>query len=104
MSIDKCPKCAGVWFDPGELDLIRRAIHDTESGNFAADLMMRMAIGKYYRGFSEPVATAKALLDAMLWQVYPELVENLCTRWGYSAILDGRNVDEAETELRSNDV
>ena len=43
--MDKCPKCGGVWLDPGELDLIEKAIHDAEAGNFASGFLLGMTIG-----------------------------------------------------------
>ena len=29
--IDRCPKCKGVWLDPGELDVMKKAIFQTWS-------------------------------------------------------------------------
>jgi Zn-finger nucleic acid-binding protein len=43
---DKCPKCGGVWLDPGELDLIKRAIQDASAGDFATGFVIGMSAGQ----------------------------------------------------------
>lgn len=43
--IDRCPKCKGVWLDPGELDVIRKAIENGAGGDFTTGLMLGMVLG-----------------------------------------------------------
>lgn len=37
VEVDECPKCAGIWLDPGELDAIRNLFPSEEAKNAAAD-------------------------------------------------------------------
>lgn len=37
VEIDECPKCAGIWLDPGELHAIRSLFASEEAKNSAAD-------------------------------------------------------------------
>lgn len=32
VEVDKCPKCGGVWLDPGELDLLLKRAHGSKNG------------------------------------------------------------------------
>lgn len=42
--IDRCPSCAGVWLDSGELDLIKKGIESGAPDNFATGFLMGMFI------------------------------------------------------------
>lgn len=43
--IDRCPSCAGVWLDGGELDLVKKGIKAGAPDNFATGFMRGMAVG-----------------------------------------------------------
>jgi hypothetical protein len=43
--VDRCSSCGGVWLDPGELDLIKKAFEQGAGGQYAMGLVTGMAIG-----------------------------------------------------------
>ena len=43
--VDRCSKCGGVWLEPGELELINKAIKDGASAQYMYGLAAGMAIG-----------------------------------------------------------
>jgi len=42
--VDKCPKCRGVWFDGGELDLLKEAIEAGGGGDLATEMLTGIAV------------------------------------------------------------
>jgi len=43
--IDRCENCGGVWFDGGELDVLKKAIESGAGGDFATGMVVGMVIG-----------------------------------------------------------
>ena len=42
--VDKCPMCRGVWFDGGELDLLKEAIEAGGGGDLATEMLTEIAV------------------------------------------------------------
>jgi hypothetical protein len=42
--VDRCTKCAGVWLDPGELELIKKAIKEGADAQYLYGMAMGIAI------------------------------------------------------------
>lgn len=43
--IDRCPTCAGVWLDSGELELVKKRIEAGVPDNFATGFVVGMIVG-----------------------------------------------------------
>jgi hypothetical protein len=43
--IDRCPSCAGVWLDSGELELVKKGIEAGGGGDFASGFIVGMLVG-----------------------------------------------------------
>jgi hypothetical protein len=43
--IDRCPACAGVWLDSGELELVKKAIAAGAPDNFTPGFVLGMMVG-----------------------------------------------------------
>lgn len=41
--IDRCPECAGVWLDGGELEIIQATLEDERLRDHAIRVLLRMA-------------------------------------------------------------
>jgi hypothetical protein len=42
--IDRCPQCAGVWLDNGELDLVKKGIESGAPDDFGTGFLLGMII------------------------------------------------------------
>ena len=42
--IDKCPSCAGVWLDGGEVEIVRRRAADSGGSDFTSGFFLGMGL------------------------------------------------------------